>query len=223
MNFSAHEYWTDGWREGSLMPNDEGLRRCGCGAFVLKKDLLEVEGAVTDDLPRMDWVSVKGLFECIADPASEDVEIAARFSLWRHLNHIYRAQYRQHRDAEEASTEAAWRRANPDRRNLLDKVLGRRPVPYVRPVDSPFTYPKFEPSSDQLHNMGRLTEMLKTRGSNSEFGYQLELAELYREQRQFDEAAQMIQCLRLGSGDTTIDVIDDLIKRRESAPMRYRP
>jgi hypothetical protein len=24
VNFMASRYWTDGWREGSLMPNDEG-------------------------------------------------------------------------------------------------------------------------------------------------------------------------------------------------------
>jgi hypothetical protein len=31
MNFSAFEYWKDGWRVQSPMPNDEGLRRCKCG------------------------------------------------------------------------------------------------------------------------------------------------------------------------------------------------
>ena len=40
MNFMAFEYWTDGWRDGSLMPNDEGLRRCKCGRFVLMRDLV---------------------------------------------------------------------------------------------------------------------------------------------------------------------------------------
>jgi hypothetical protein len=37
MNFSAFEFWTDGWREHSPMPNDEGLRICQCGQFVLLK------------------------------------------------------------------------------------------------------------------------------------------------------------------------------------------
>lgn len=170
MNFMAHEYWTDGWRDGSLMPNDEGLRQCGCGAFVLTKDLLQAESAARSDPPRMDWVTADGLVVCIGNPVREDVEIAARLSLWRHLNHTYRAQYRQHRDAEEAATEAAWRRASPDRRNWLDKVLGRRPTPYVRPVDSPFTFPKFEPSSEQVQNMARLTAMLRIRASTTELG-----------------------------------------------------
>ena len=40
MNFMAFEYWTDGWREGSLMPNDEGLRRCTCGQFILMKETI---------------------------------------------------------------------------------------------------------------------------------------------------------------------------------------
>lgn len=106
MNFMAFEYWTDGWREGSLMPNDEGLRRCKCGKFLLIKHLVEVDTAEFSDLPRMDHVADESLGECIADADSVELEIAARLSLWRYLNHTYREQYRQHRDAEEAATKA---------------------------------------------------------------------------------------------------------------------
>ena len=49
MNFSAFEYWTDGWREWSLMPNDEGLRRCKCGQFVVIKDMVPVEKTEASD------------------------------------------------------------------------------------------------------------------------------------------------------------------------------
>ena len=113
MNFSAFEYWTDGWREFSPMPNDEGLRRCRCGQFVLRKNMAEVEVADSSDLPRMNRVPPELLPECIAEANSEGLEVAARLEYWRYLNHSYRAQYRQHRDAEEAVTQASWVAANP--------------------------------------------------------------------------------------------------------------
>lgn len=61
MNFSAYEYWTDGWRDGSLMPNDEGLRRCQCGQFILLKNLTQVSTADASNLPSIDRVSAQHL------------------------------------------------------------------------------------------------------------------------------------------------------------------
>ena len=52
MNFSAFAFWTDAWRDGSLMPNDEGLRRCACGQFFLLKDTKAIEdGCRRLDIP----------------------------------------------------------------------------------------------------------------------------------------------------------------------------
>jgi hypothetical protein len=136
MNFSAFEYWTDGWREWSPMPNDEGLRRCKCGQFVLIKDMVPVaktEASNPDDelndLPYMDRVPNELLPDCIAKASSEEMEVAARLGYWRHLNHEYRDKYRQHRDAEEAATKAAWEVANPDQRTWWDKFLHRLLAP----------------------------------------------------------------------------------------------
>ena len=70
MNFSAFEFWTDGWRDGSLMPNDEGLRRCQCGQFVLLKNLVEVSTADDSTLPSLSHVSTRQLPECAASAAS---------------------------------------------------------------------------------------------------------------------------------------------------------
>lgn len=67
------EYWTDGWRDGSLMPNDEGLRHCKCGRFVLMKDLVQIETAETSDLPYIEHVPDELLPECIAKAESEDM------------------------------------------------------------------------------------------------------------------------------------------------------
>ena len=98
MNFMAFEYWTDGWRDGSLMPNDEGLRRCKCGQYLLVRDMVAVDTADASELPYMDWVPDEQLPECIAQAGSDEIEVAARLGYWRHLNHPYRERYRQHRD-----------------------------------------------------------------------------------------------------------------------------
>lgn len=222
MNFMAFAYWTDGWRERSLMPNDEGLRRCKCGKFLLIKHLVEVDTAESSDLPSMDHVADEALGECIANADSAELEIAARLSLWRYLNHPYRERYRQHRDAEEAATKAAWEAANPDRRNWWDRLRGRKAPIYSRPLNSPFTCPAFEPSPEQLQNMQLLTQLLISGATTSGYGHRLELAELYREQSRFDDAKQMIRSIAEREVDVTSKLISRLIEERQPAPTRYR-
>jgi len=222
MNFMAFEYWTDDWREGSLMPNDEGLRQCKCGRFLLIKNLVEVDTAEISDLPRMDHVADEDLDECIDNADSQELEIAARLSLWRYLNHPYRERYRQHRDAEEAATKAAWEAANPDPRNWWGKLSGRKAPIYSRPQNSPFTCPSLEPSPEQLHYMQRLPAMLISDAATSGYGHRLELAELYREQSRFDDAKQMIRSIDERELDVTCKLISHLIKERQSAPTCYR-
>ena len=230
MNFSAFEYWTDGWREWSLMPNDEGLRRCKCGQFVLIKDMVSIERpaalSADDDeskkLPFMDHVPDGLLPECISKASSEDMEVAGRLGYWRHLNHEYRDRYRQHRDAEEAAIKSAWVAANPDRRTWWDKFLRRKPPEYRRPPNSPFTYPAFEPTDVQLQNMKRLSMILSDWWKDSRRGYGMELLDLYREQSRFDEAESMISVTDLEKDDVTGQLIAKLIKERQPAPMRYR-
>lgn len=221
MNFMAFEYWTDGWRDGSLMPNDEGLRQCKCGQYALVRDMVAVETADSSELPYMDRVPDENLPECIAKAASEEVEVAARLGYWRYLNHPYRERYRQHRDAEEAVTKAAWEAANPDRRNWWNKLRGRLAPNYSRPPGSLFTYPVFEASDEQLQNMQRLSEILREWGGISRQGHTMELAELYREQRRFDDSLQVIQTLDERDVGVTSNLITRLIKERQPAPMRY--
>jgi hypothetical protein len=222
MNFSAFEYWTDGWREFSPMPNDEGLRRCQCGQFVLLKELVEIETAETSELPRIDHVPAELLPECIAQASGDDLELAARLGYWRHLNHPYRERYRQHREAEEAATKAAWEAANPDRRTWWDKLRGRKASSYSRPPGSPFTYPAFEPTQEQLQNMKRLSEILVEQDELLRRRYTLELAELCREQGYFDQAEHVILTIDDRDVDVTSKLIASLIKEKQAAPMRYR-
>lgn len=230
MNFSAFEYWTDGWREFSPMPNDEGLRRCKCEQFVLTKDMVSIEKTqasdahedVPDDLPYMDSVPVELLPECIAKASSEEMEVAAGLGYWRHLNHEYRDKYRQHRDAEEAATKAAWEAANPDRRTWWDKFLRRNPLQYSRPPNSPFTYPVFEPTDEQLQNIKRLSKVLFDWRDASRKEHSMELVDLCREQGRFDEAELVISTMDIKTDDVTGQLIAKLIKERQTAPMRYR-
>jgi hypothetical protein len=230
MNFSAFEYWTDGWREWSLMPNDEGLRRCECGQFVLIKDMISIESPTapseaddeSNELPFMNHVPDDLLPECISMASSEDMEVAARLGYWRHLNHEYRERYRLHRDAEEAATKAAWESANPDRRTWWDKFLRRKPLDYRRPPNSPFTYPAFEPTDVQLQNMQRLSKVLFDRWETSRKGYVINLVDLYREQGRYDEAELVISSMDIKTDDVTGQLIRKLIKERQPAPMRYR-
>ena len=222
MNFSAFEHWTDGWREFSLMPNDGGLRRCRCGQFVILKDMIGLDAADASDLASMDHVSDNDLPECIAKATSEEIEIAARREYWRHLNHAYRDRYRQHRDAEEATTKAVWEATNPDKRNRWDKLLNRRPPVYSRLPNSPFTYPSFEPTEEQTENMQRLNAILQNREQASRGGYRIEIAELYREQGCFPKAELVILTLDDSEIGMTSQLITRLIREKETAPMRYR-
>lgn len=230
MNFSAFEYWTDGWREWSLIPNDGGLRRCKCGQFVLIKDMLSIERPAapsadddeSNDLPFMDHVPDELLQECISKASNEDMEVSARLGYWRHLNHEYRERYRQHRDAEEAATKAAWVVVNPDRRTWWDKFLRRKTPEYRRPSNSPFTYPAFEPTDVQLQNMQRLSKVLFDRWETSCKGYVIDLVDLYREQGRFDEAELVISSMEIKTDDVTGQLISKLIKEKQTAPMRYR-
>lgn len=222
VNFSAFEYWTDGWREGSLMPNDEGLRHCQCGKFIRVAEMLQVETAESSELPSMQRVKNDLLPQCIAQANDEKMEAAARRCYWLHLNHAYREIYRKHRDAEEAETKDRWHADHPDTRSWWDKFLGRKPLEYKRPADSPFTYPVFEPISEQVLNMHRLSQILHAWDQAGDKGYKLELAELYREQGRFEEALEMIHATNEEENPVTTRLIKRLINKRDTAPMRYR-
>ena len=223
MNFTAWAHWTDGWRDGSLMPNDEGLRRCTCGQFFLLKDMQTIEeGAATDgeELPSTMTVPDERLPECFTAPVSAEVELAARLGYWRYLNHGYRKAYEKHRDAEEAATRAAWVADNPDRRTWWDHLL-RRPAPtYSRPTGSPFTYPPYVPTPEQLANMERLCELFQS-SEPEPCGHTMDLAELYREQGRFDEACAVLQFMEPKELGVTGRLIARLIREKERAPMRY--
>lgn len=226
MNFSAREHWTDGWREASLMPNDAGLRRCRCGRLVTLGELVEISAAPESDLPVIDRVPDEDLPWCLAQALDADAELAARRQLWWHLNHPYRRLYREHRDREDASTQAVWEAANPDYRTWWDKLLRREPPRYVRQPGRPFTCPPFEPSPEQLRNLERLAAIVRARGEvasnvTTRTALGLELAELRREQGQFEGAEAALSGIDEDEAGVTGKLIADLIRERLAAPVRY--
>lgn len=204
------------------MPNDEGLRHCQCGRFIRVVEMLQVGSAENSDLPSMQHVKNDLLPQCIAHASDEKMEVAARRSYWLHLNHAYREIYRKHRDAEEAETKARWHSEHLDTRTWWDKFRGHKPPEYSRPGDSPFTYPAFEPTSEQVLNMNRLSQILRDWDQAGHKDHKLELAELYREQGRFEEALDMIQATNEEEDPVTSLLIKRLINQRTTVPMRYR-
>jgi hypothetical protein len=222
MNFMAFAYWTDGWRENSLMPNGEGLRQCTCGKFTLFKDLEEIGTGESSDLPFISLVHSELLPVCIATADNEELEVAARLEYWRELNHAYRERYRTHRDAEEAENQAIWELQNPDSRTWWDKLRGKKAPSYIRTDSTRFTFPEFDPSPEQLHNMDRLCEIFDKWSQKSLDVDKLTLAELYREQGRFIEAQEIISIFHEHDEGITRKLITKLIYEKQPALMRYR-
>jgi hypothetical protein len=162
-----------------------------------------------DDLPN-----------AIAKARNMHVELAARLEYWQHLNHSYREIYRAHRDAEEAANQANWALANPDHRSLWQK-LRKVPAPtYVRSSSSPFTYPPFEPTRVQQDNMRALLLLLNREDKRKK--HLQEIAELHRELGEFEEAAKALDEYEDIDRSKVSTLLADLVKDRETAPVRYR-
>jgi hypothetical protein len=219
MNFMSSAFWTDGYREQSLMPNDQGLRRCTCGQFFLQRDLVEMEQVTESDLPFAPRLSPADLPLAIAQADSPALELAARTDYWLELNHAYRDLYRAHRDAEDAATQAAWEAANPDRRNFWQRWRNRkRRSSYQPSPHRPVTFPVFEASAEQRENMQALLRLMEPLGPR----YDYERVELNRELGQFGEAAQALKAAKESDSPTMHKLSTELIVESHAAPVRYR-
>jgi len=222
MNFMAFAFWTDGWRENSLMPNESGLRQCECGAYLRLKDLIDISEEEQSDLPSLRQIPGHLLQDCIEHAVDEDMEILARFAYWRHANHDYRESYKVHRDAEEEENKQVWDAAQRENQSWWKRTL-RLPTPeYVRSAASPFTVPKFEPSDRQIENMTALSDKLLASQLSNPRAHALDLAELYRELGRFEEAQIQISKIPENETGITSKLISDLINKNEIALIRYR-
>ena len=229
MNFSALLYWTDGHKEGSLMPGGGGLRKCKCGEVYLLRQAIRLELDAEPDTPRTQRLEAADLPHAVNSP-NKAVELAARREYWIELNHEYRDQYRAHREAEDkasqAKWEADWHIANPDQRSAFKKgsdwFLRRKPVAPPPIADKPFSVPPYQPTQLQLENMTRLLDLLLEKVHEPYGPDMLEVAEIYRELGRFDEAKEALnQCPEDDRG-TSDKVVAEMIDKAVTAPVRYR-
>lgn len=223
MNFGAWENWTDGYRRGSLMPNDQGLRRCRCGAYFLTTEMVCVgqsNGNEDRGGPSIaPVVDAKDLPKVLEQPRTPGVELAARIEIWHLLNHPYRDLYRAHRKAEEEATRAEWEVRHPDRRTWWQKFRHVPPPEYKRPLHSPFTFPPFQPSLEQTENMRRILSLLELDSQRDRHAEAL--AEVHRELQQFAEARQALKLFKYQHQRTFERVMIKLINARQSAPVCF--
>jgi hypothetical protein len=218
VNFMSSAIWTDGYRENSLMPNDHGLRRCKCGNYFLQSELVTISEADETDEPLIPRLPPEDLPTAITQARTQAIELAARLDYWQHLNHRYRNQYRAHREAEDAATEAAWETSNPDRRTTWQKLLKKNRKPRYQPaLDRPITFPEFEPSPEQRANMLALLNLIESSANPDLF----QQAELNRELGQFEEARRALSDAKEEDDPSLYRLIEMLIARRQAAPVRY--
>ena len=226
MNFSAYAYWTDGAKDGGLMPNDGGLRVCRCGTAFLLRDAVHLEIEASPDTLFPPKLADADLAAVINSASSPRLEATARRNYWRYLNDDYRVHYRAHREKEEAKTNAQWRddyfACLPFLPRVIHKLLRSKPPwDYPKP-ERPFTVPPYKPTTEQKQNMARLLALLLNETDQSSKADQLEVAELHRELGQFEAAAQALSTCNEDHAQVTRQVISEQIELRSAAPIRYR-
>lgn len=233
VNFSAFEFWTDGWRDGSLMPTDGGLRRCQCGSFFLMREAIDMDLPANEDTPYPAYVQDSDLPTAINNANTKALEIVARRNYWRALNHPYRDEYRAHRDLEmaeaKAQWEAAWQEKNPDQRGTWqrwkDAIRRKTPLkPQQMPLYfAPFTVPDYAPSDIQVSNMQGLLDLLLTPDEDaSTLLDNEEIAELYKALGKTEFAMEMLLKTTEKDRDKNFGAIEMSLKEGLTGPVRYK-
>jgi hypothetical protein len=226
MNFSVYAYWTDGAKDGGLMPNDGGLRVCRCGTAFLLRDAIRLEIEASPDTPFPPKPADADLLSVIQAAPSPQVEATARRNYWRHLNDCYRVLYREHREKEEAKSDAQWRHdyyaSLPFLQSAASKLLRRKPRWDFPKPKRLFTVPPYTPTTEQKENMARLLTLILNEADQSGTVDQLEVAELYRELGQFEAAAEALSKCNEDHAQVTRQVMSEQIELRATAPIRYR-
>ncbi len=239
INFTASEYWTDGYDHESLAPTDEGLRRCVCGRHFLLQSSKYIS-AISNPKRRAPagWETRKDnwwnrfrwgnetrehiLKYCDTRPHAEidaeersippnaihvqDEEIQAliranigdqafitviRRRYWRYLNHPAREVYRAFREAHRGEVDSAGNSA---------------------------TFPEYQPSMEQIENMGQLVNLLETAVCPN----WLELAELHRELGNMDAAARALANIPVTEEVENLHyVVEKLTSLRVRGPVKF--
>jgi hypothetical protein len=221
MNYSAHEYWTDGQCVQSLAPTDGGLRQCECDAYFLlrnAKEVIEVSAEERQATEAAIKVADEKLASLLALTLSEAVELVVRRRYWRYLNDPYREIYRAHRKSVDDAVREANKGAKTFLTALSNKITTTVPptLPNVVTVSKIFTAPSNKPSAAQQENMQALLRMLL----KSEKPDPVEVAELHRELGDYDAALKAIEKFE-GTEHTASLLVRLLIAEKVNEPMRY--
>jgi hypothetical protein len=227
INLSALAYWTDGYNEGSLFSIGGGLRKCNCGSFYLLKDAIFINLDANGNTPNTIRLDEKDLPNAIESTTSKELEIEARREYWRLMNHTYRDNYRAYRTAEDresiAKWKADWHKTNPDQSTKFKRwtdLIFHGNTPSLPPVNvkKPINFPPYSPTEPQFENLTRLLGLIL----DSDGADMLEVAEIYRELSNFNEANV---ALKLSSKDHRItlkQVIEQMLQKKINAPVRYK-
>lgn len=217
MNFSCDEYWTDGWRENSLMPNWHGLWQCGCGEYHFGYERMQLVYWCEDsDLPRMGSVTDHQLPHCIELVSGTPLESHARQAYWQSLNHGYRGAFYALREEMQLTAQRDkfdWHLANPDTRNWWQKLRGK-PAPVYPHAAKPIPMPAFTPSQRQVENMQRLCALLTADSAADP----LTLAEVQRQLGQYSNAHLTLQRVPEKQRDRMYTLIQQLVEAGNPAP-----
>jgi hypothetical protein len=188
-------------------------------------DTISLEIEAGPEVPEAKDVNPADLPKIIANASSPRLEVMARRNYWRHLNDDYRDQYRAHRAVEDATANTWWRRLYRASLTTLQrasrKLLVTKPKPAAQPK-RPFTVPTYNPTAEQLDNMKRLLTLVLD-GAEESFKIDwLEVAELYRERGDFEQAQDALSRCNDDQQGVTWSVISNLVDARSIGPVRFR-
>lgn len=206
------------------MPNDEGLRRCSCGQYLIwHKDMRRLDWAESANLPYLTPIPEYRLQQCVSDTLGSRLELPARLAYWRSLNQRHRDAFYSLREQQKLAAkrhEFDWYLANPDRRTWWQKLM-RYPAPvYLRSASQPLLMPHFEPTTVQTENMQQLSELIAT--DSEAFSDVMTLAELQRQLGRFDETLETLQQVPVDQQNEMFTLIRHLAEGKNRAPALLR-
>lgn len=222
INLSARVYWSDGHREAALFVEDGGLSKCACGEFFLLGDALRLDEAPEPDTQIVQPIEDSDLPLAVRS-CSKQIELQARRLYWRYLNHDYRLLHRAHmaataQDKNRSRARMRWLSLCIER--VGNRLLHARSNELVT-VATPVQHLGFEPSTYQKLNMERLLELVQDGGFDIQPPDMAEIAELYRELGEFDEAREAINRSSPDRTRLPIKLIASMIDSKQRAPFSF--
>ena len=230
INLTAHEYWTDGRRVGSLFGGDGGLRRCVCGQYFLLHmcdHIRTIPKSTYKPRAPKGWQNTKSNWwsRFWGKPTVGDYL----------LNYDIRTD-EEVKAAEDEIPPLTSYVADADMPDVIEKssenremliIARRRMWQYLNDPfresyrkhkeASPDTLPPYEASYEQKENMLKLAYLLE----DSYGPPWLEVTELCREVGDMDAAAKALN--RAGKSDQTLSgIVGQLIEMNYSGPARFR-